>query len=90
MQEVKTQEKIYLMAVSAASYIVLDLPVRLISNLPPYAGIKSFLPFMLGIFFGCYGVIGACSGAIIISLALSDKFSIFSTKDSSNLLKAFL
>ena len=70
MQEVKTQEKIYLMAVSAASYIVLDLPVRLISNLPPYAGIKSFLPFMLGIFFGCYGVIGACSGAIIISLAL--------------------
>ncbi len=71
MSEIKTQEKIFLLGISALSYMLIDLPVRLTTvDLPPYIGIKNFLPFMLGIFFGFYGVLGACLGSLVIALSM--------------------
>ena len=70
MSEIKTQEKIFLTSISALTYMLIDLPVRLTIMIPPYLGIKNFLPFILGIFFGFYGVAGACIGALIISLTM--------------------
>lgn len=54
-----------IIAVSALVYAVIDLPVLATEVLPVHAGIKNFLPFTLGLFFGFSGVMGCCLGAVI-------------------------
>ena len=59
-----------LAVLSAAIYFLMDVPVQLTGLLPAHTGIKTFLPFTLGLFFGVYGAAGCCLGCIAGSLAL--------------------
>ncbi|MEA4974010.1 MAG: hypothetical protein VB119_12705 [Candidatus Metalachnospira sp.] len=55
---------------SAAVYILLDLPVRMTKFLEfgVFIGIKNFLPFTLGLLFGWYGTLGCLIGSTLTSL----------------------
>ncbi|MBQ7155310.1 MAG: DMT family transporter [Synergistaceae bacterium] len=61
---------VHLAAISAVMYFLMDVPVQLTGLLPVHTGIKTFLPFTLGLFFGMYGAVGCCLGCIAGSLAL--------------------
>ncbi|MBQ7593136.1 MAG: DMT family transporter [Synergistaceae bacterium] len=50
---------------SAAAYFLIDFPVQLADIFPVHVGIKNFLPFTLGLFFGINGVIGCCLGCAL-------------------------
>ncbi len=50
---------------SAATYFLIDFPVQLTNIFPVHIGIKNFLPFTLGLFFGFNGVIGGCLGCVL-------------------------
>lgn len=54
-----------IIVVTAAAYAVIDFLVLITGILPVHAGIKNFLPFTTGLFFGFSGVIGCCIGAVI-------------------------
>lgn len=51
---------------TALVYLLLDVPVRLTGFLGygSYIGIKNFLPAVLGLLMGPYGVAGACAGCL--------------------------
>lgn len=51
--------------ISAVAYVLIDFPVLMTGILPIHAGIKNFLPFTLGLFFGFSGVIGCCIGCAL-------------------------
>lgn len=65
--------------VSAAAYAFLDIPVQSTGLMPVHAGIKNFLPFTLGLFFGPSGVIGCCLGCAvsfgIVGVPFADMFT---------------
>ena len=48
-------------------YFMLDCPIRLTGayGFPDGIGIKNFLPFSCGLFFGPAGVLGAAAGAVL-------------------------
>ena len=50
---------------SAVAYFLIDFPVQLVNIFPVHIGIKNFLPFTLGLFFGFNGVIGCCLGCVL-------------------------
>lgn len=52
-------------------YFLLDFPIRLTGayGFPDGIGIKNFLPFSCGLFFGPAGVLGAAAGAVLTALA---------------------
>lgn len=50
--------------VCALAYALIDFPVQSLRILPVHAGIKNFLPFSLGLFFGPGGVFGCCIGCV--------------------------
>jgi drug/metabolite transporter (DMT)-like permease len=56
--------------ISAVVYVIMDVPVQLTGLLPPHTGIKTFLPFTLGLFFGIYGTAGCCLGCLAGNLAM--------------------
>ena len=56
---------IKVIAYSALAYVLICLPVQLTNVLPVHAGIKNFLPFTLGLFFGPSGVLGCCLGGAL-------------------------
>ena len=58
-----------IMIISAAAYVLIDFPVLMTGILPIHAGIKNFLPFTLGLFFGFSGVIGCCIGCAVSFLS---------------------
>lgn len=64
---------ILLALVSAAFYFLLDYPIRATAafQFPDWVGMKSFLPFCLGLFLGPVGTIGAAAGGVFSSLLLS-------------------
>ena len=61
-----------LFLLSAAVYLLLDLPIQLTGFLTfgSYIGIKNFLPTFLGLQFGPAGILGSCTGAIVAALLL--------------------
>ena len=65
-----SRKKIFIIILFALTYILADIPVRMTGFLPNYAGLKNSLPFILGLFYGLYGVIGCCIGSVISSLLL--------------------
>ena len=58
------REKLKLIFLCALAYFVIGAPVQMTNILPSFAGIKNFLPFTLGLFFGTYGVSGCVIGCI--------------------------
>lgn len=64
-------EKIFIIIISILVYLLMDIFVRFTEIMPYYAGIKNSLPFILGLFFGFYGVLGNCLGCLLSSLILS-------------------
>ena len=69
--EIKLWKKIYIILLSAGVYILTDIPVAMTGFLPSYSGIKNSLPFILGLFYGIYGITGCCIGALISGLFLN-------------------
>lgn len=70
MQDRPVSEKFMLVFLCGLAYFLLDAPFQMTGILPSYAGIKNFLPFTLGLFFGAYGVSGCISGSLLSSLLL--------------------
>ena len=62
------REKLKLIFLCALAYFVIGTPVQMTNILPSFAGIKNFLPFTLGLFFGTYGVSGCVIGCIASAL----------------------
>ncbi|MBR0168006.1 MAG: hypothetical protein IJQ08_04995 [Synergistaceae bacterium] len=61
------RERLKLIVICAVAYFVMDVPVQMTQILPSYAGIKNFLPSVLGLFFGICGVIGCVIGCVLSS-----------------------
>ncbi len=61
------QKNLRILLESAGIYVLLDFPARLTEFLgvSSLTGPKNFLPLILGLLFGTYGVVGMCLGAII-------------------------
>ncbi len=69
---IKTSRKIFVVILTAFVYILVDIPVMMTGFLPDYAGIKNAMPFITGLFFGIYGIIGSCIGCIFSSFMLDE------------------
>ena len=69
MYKYDLRERLVLTALCALAYFLMDAPLRVTEVLPPFAGIKNFLPFTLGLFFGLWGVTGCVTGCILSGLA---------------------
>ena len=50
---------------SAAAYALIDLPVQITDIFPIHAGIKNFIPFTVGLFYGPGGAIGSALGCAL-------------------------
>ena len=74
MQKINTHKKFMLTVNSGLAYFLMDLPVQMTGILPSFSGIKHFLPFTLGLFFGAYGVIGCIIGCIFSALIVKTNF----------------
>ena len=59
------RERVKLIVICALAYLLMDAPVQMTQILPSYAGIKNFLPSVLGLFFGAWGVIGCVIGCVV-------------------------
>ena len=70
--KVNNRKKFYIIVIIAIIYIVVDIPVVMTEFLPNYIGIKNALPFITGLFWGIYGVISCCVGAVISSICLAE------------------
>ncbi len=70
MQKINIRERIKLVLLCGFVYFLMDMPVQMTGILPSYAGIKNFLPFTLGLFFGVYGVAGCVISSLIVSHSL--------------------
>ena len=70
--KVNNRKKFYIIVIIAIIYIVVDIPVVMTEFLPNYIGIKNALPFITGLFWWIYGVIGCCVGAVISSIFLAE------------------
>ena len=75
MHRISTREKFMLVFLSAIAYFMLDVPVQMTHVLPSYSGIKNFLPFTLGLFFGAYGICGCAAGCMLSALVLKSSIS---------------
>ena len=66
MKKADLQRKMRILLVSAAAYLLADLPVQLTGFLHfgSWIGIKNFLPATLGLFFGPWGAFGGMLGCI--------------------------
>ncbi len=71
MQKISLRRKFTLVCLSALAYVLMDIPVQMTGVLPSYAGIKNFLPFTLGLFFGLYGATGCIAGCVLSSFAMN-------------------
>jgi|GEM_PF-6739666 len=69
------REKMKLILVCALAYFVMDFPVQMTNILPSFAGIKNFLPFTLGLFFGTYGVAGCVIGCVLSALIINPEMA---------------
>lgn len=69
MKRADLQKRLRLMLLSAAVYLLADLPIQLTGFLRfgSWIGIKSFLPATLGLFFGPWGVGGGMLGCIAVA-----------------------
>ena len=76
MKDQPISERLRLVFLCGLAYFMLDAPLQITGILPSYAGIKNFLPFTLGLFFGIYGVSGCILGcavsALVLDIALYD------------------
>ena len=66
MKNPDLRRKLRLLLISAAAYLLADLPIQLTGFLHfgSWIGIKNFLPATLGLFFGPWGVFGGMLGCI--------------------------
>ena len=65
-------KKVFIVSLIALVYVAVDISVLMTKFLPDYAGIKNAIPFVVGLFFGIYGVMGCCAGAVISSLIMDE------------------
>lgn len=65
------RERMKLTLICALAYFVMDVPVQMTQILPSFAGIKNFLPSVLGLFFGVYGVAGCVIGCVLSALIVN-------------------
>ena len=73
--KISSFKKIFLILSISIIYILVDIPVLMTGFLPDHAGIKNVMPFVTGLFFGIYGVIGCCIGAVISSYIMAEPLS---------------
>ncbi len=60
---------------SAVAYAVIDYPVQTTGLLSVHSGLKNFMPFTMGLFFGTHGVIGCCIGCVMSFAVLGLNYS---------------
>ena len=60
-----------LLLLSCLAYFLLDAPVTMTGILPSFVGIKNFVPFTLGLFFGVWGVLGCVMGCVLSGILLN-------------------
>lgn len=70
MKDQSISERLRLVFLCGLTYFMLDAPLQMTGILPSYAGLKNFLPFTLGLFFGIYGVSGCVLGCVLSALLL--------------------
>ena len=75
MSRADVREKFTLVFLCGAAYFLMDVPVRMTGILPSFAGIKNFLPFTLGLFFGAWGTAGCVIGSISSALMVGSPVS---------------
>jgi len=73
--KISINRKIFVVILIAVIYILVDIPVLMTGFLPDYAGIKNAFPFVAGLFYGNYGVIGCCIGCFVSSYIMGETFS---------------
>lgn len=63
-------------------YFLLDFPIRFTGayHLPGWLGIKSFLPFTCGLFFGPLGALGSALGAVLAGLLCQAETAVILTE----------
>ena len=57
--------RVKIILLSAIAYALIDLPVQATDIFPVHVGIKNFMPFTVGLFFGPSGAIGCALGCVI-------------------------
>ena len=70
MKDQPVSERLLLVFLCGLAYFMLDAPMQMTGILPSYAGLKNFLQFTLGLFFGIYGVSGCVLGCVLSALLL--------------------
>ena len=73
-EKITAGRKIFVVILVTAVYVLVDIPVSMTGFLPDYAGIKNSFPFIAGLFYGIYGVIGCCIGCLISSSIMNETF----------------
>lgn len=72
VQKITPEKKFFVIVLVSLIYVAVDIPVLMTNFLPDYAGIKNAMPFIVGLFFGIYGAVGCCAGAVISSFLVGD------------------
>ena len=75
ISKISASKKIFVVIFIAIIYILVDIPVLMTGFLPDYAGIKNSMPFIAGLFYGIYGIIGCCIGCFISSSIMKETFA---------------
>ena len=75
VSKISTRKKIFVVALTALIYVLADISVLMTGFLPDYAGIKNSFPFIAGLFYGIYGVIGCCLGCLVSSSLMGETFT---------------
>ena len=73
-EKIALNRKIFVALLTAVIYVLLDIPVMMTGFLPDYAGIKNSLPFITGLFYGIYGMIGCIIGCLVSSALMGETF----------------
>ena len=82
------RQLLLIFAVSCIVYFLLDYPIRVSGaySFPEGIGVKSFLPFSLGLFLGPCGAAGCALGAILAGLIMKDAATVVASEILSVLI----
>lgn len=73
-EKIALSRKIFVAVFTAVIYVLVDIPVLMTGFLPDYAGIKNSLPFIVGLFYGIYGMAGCIMGCFVSSVLMGETF----------------
>ncbi|MBR2275290.1 MAG: hypothetical protein IJ873_04405 [Lachnospiraceae bacterium] len=91
MKKMEIYRNLLYSLIIALIYIIMDFPVQKTGYLhfAPVIGLKNFLPFVSGLFWGPAGALGAVLGAVLSGLALGNAPAFIMTEAVCNLIIAF-